>query len=792
MIARLQTNNQLLMKKVLLPMLALGLATGASAQVYVAEEMPLSNMSGVTNEGLGVGYNQKNEPFYLWNPMENTFKEIGGISPGDGVGGTARFDNSGLKLTAPYDCKAIPVKTDWVKNVYEELAPYRFNQLSAYSEFDIWAVGSGPDGHGAIFRSLTGGVSWKRSDSYTVERPDGSLEPVSPEFEVLCFAPITMYELLAGGTDGMLLVGKNTGSWDILPCPVENIDVKTYTAMDFKYAYNDYKEPSALTGCIAVELADGSGAILYTVDGGESFSLASGIDFVPVSLAHNDSYYFAASEDGSIAVSWDNGKNWTRTFKAYNDHKLYRIVFGDSSHGVALSDDVVYITTNGGNEWREVPTGVTTRWNDAAWHDGTLTIVGEAGAYQTADNGATFTKIDAIGEGLTAIVYSVTDACIIMGKEGTVYTKENKSSFEGYTAAIYDLETETWTPLNSTGLAVDKCTSAPWAFSGDGEHVAGLSYGFDPKVGLVTEYAAVWDGTDKLTLLPNRFVKKGKPCRANAISYDGSVIVGWQDVFGPWFGSIWRKGADGQYTQQLMTTGDLSQDDIDYTNWDQCYANLAGYAQCISDDGKWIGGRGQSDIYGMPGAWIWSEETGFIKITDETGNTTCINNDGTLALGWEFTSGNGWIWTKEGGRVPIQEYAIKTLGADTGEYILCGVYDLSPNGRYVTGFAYKGLDAHGYILDLMGGNGIEQRMADQVKAAVYPNPVADELHVDLPFDSSEVASTVALYDMQGKTVARLDHPKQSNVIDVRSLSKGIYVLSVRSASSSRTFKVIVK
>lgn len=93
-----------IMKKQLLPLLAIWIASSASAQIYFAEEIPISNMSGVTNEGLAVGYLDKRQPFYLWNPQQNTFVEIGGISPGDGVGGTARFDNSGRYLSAPYEC----------------------------------------------------------------------------------------------------------------------------------------------------------------------------------------------------------------------------------------------------------------------------------------------------------------------------------------------------------------------------------------------------------------------------------------------------------------------------------------------------------------------------------------------------------------------------------------------------------------------------------------------------------------------------------------------------------------
>ncbi len=74
----------------------------------------------------------------------------------------------------------------------------------------------------------------------------------------------------------------------------------------------------------------------------------------------------------------------------------------------------------------------------------------------------------------------------------------------------------------------------------------------------------------------------------------------------------------------------------------------------------------------------------------------------------------------------------------------------------------------------------------------YPNPVANELHVDLPFTSAKVPTTVRLIDMNGRTVRTLAAPAQSNRIDVSDLQAGHYILTVEAGSSHKSFKVLVR
>lgn len=170
-------------------------------------------------------------------------------------------------------------------------------------------------------------------------------------------------------------------------------------------------------------------------------------------------------------------------------------------------------------------------------------------------------------------------------------------------------------------------------------------------------------------------------------------------------------------------------------------------------DGKWIGGRG---IPGLPvsGPWIWSEKEGFSY---------------------------------------LQDYVEKKLGHELEDFGIVSVYDMSPNGRYICGYGMWEGDPAAYVFDLFAKvEGVEEMEAAQVKAAVYPNPVVSELHVDLPYDSDTVNTTITLYDMQGGVVRRMNGCRQSNVMNVDGLSSGLYVLDVCAGNTRKAYKVVVK
>lgn len=116
--------------------------------------------------------------------------------------------------------------------------------------------------------------------------------------------------------------------------------------------------------------------------------------------------------------------------------------------------------------------------------------------------------------------------------------------------------------------------------------------------------------------------------------------------------------------------------------------------------------------------------------------------------------------------------------------------DLSPNGRYITGWCMKDLGKYAYVADLKANATSIEKEIEQTKAAVYPNPVASELHIDLPFEG--VSTRISLYSAQGCCVKSMTTTSVSNTMNVDDLTEGLYILDVNANGNHKSFKVIVK
>ena len=115
---------------------------------------------------------------------------------------------------------------------------------------------------------------------------------------------------------------------------------------------------------------------------------------------------------------------------------------------------------------------------------------------------------------------------------------------------------------------------------------------------------------------------------------------------------------------------------------------------------------------------------------------------------------------------------------------------MSPNGRYVCGFMMRGVDEQrAYVLDLRPEVQSVEEIEEQINVNVYPNPVADELHVDMPFENN---AEITILNMQGAVCRRANLSGSTNTIDVSDLAAGFYMVNVKTGNASRTFKVIVK
>lgn len=786
------------MKKSILTLLSLASASMLSAQLYIYEPEIL-NTTGVSNDGVVIGYGTAGgTPFFLWDALNGTVKEIGGAAPGDGIGGAGRISADGKRAFGSFLSEAIPVNSEWVGSDFADYNGCHFKKIVYMSDWNVFAIGTDAEGtRGVVLKTVNNGVSWLPGD-YVSDSPDGITIP----HPILCGT--STRNRIFFGAEGALYM--TTGNGVLFPTfPVVNGEQRTpkaYNAIDFLEV-----EIGSLYGkysVFAVENEEGKPEVWYSTDEANTYSVGTGVESMPLSLTHVDRIYWMGTENGDILFSTDYGATWSKAFTIPGGLPVTDLAFSDDDHGVALCGGKVYITSDGGAEWTAAPTdGVSLNplaggfaWNDVMCLGEVMTIVGNDGrVVRSKDYGKSFTEITLPGSPKSELgaVYCFNDIYNILGDGGVFYRKSEVPDVEGYAASFYNADTEEWTPMETLGYDLQGNYSSCYGISEDGRYAAGIIRDVYKPNNEIQAYAGVWDN-GKETKLPKMYEDRNMQGRANAVSFDGSVVAGWQDMFGPWFGSVWRRGADGNYTQSLMFEKEEDRDkDVDYIN-DKLtsISMLLGFCQCVSNDGKWIGGNGAIES-ATQAPWIWNEDKGTIVI-GEYGNTGCvadIANDGSMAIGWDGSGQGAWIWTEEMGKVELNTYATDHLHIDLGDFFIVSVYDMSPNGRYVTGWGFDGGEPRAYVLDLKPViDGIEAAQAEQVKAAVYPNPVSSELHVDVPY--SEVATTMTLTDMQGRTVISRQLAETSNTVSVETLPAGMYLLRVEAGKSSKVFKIVVR
>ena len=72
---------------------------------------------------------------------------------------------------------------------------------------------------------------------------------------------------------------------------------------------------------------------------------------------------------------------------------------------------------------------------------------------------------------------------------------------------------------------------------------------------------------------------------------------------------------------------------------------------------------------------------------------------------------------------------------------------------------------------------------------VYPNPVRDQLHVNVNFVSGLQTSTATLYDINGRVMIRQQLVNGTNEIDTKGLTAGIYNLVLVRDGEVTTYKI---
>lgn len=231
------------------------------------------------------------------------------------------------------------------------------------------------------------------------------------------------------------------------------------------------------------------------------------------------------------------------------------------------------------------------------------------------------------------------------------------------------------------GMAQDNFLSTAYDVSDDGVAV-GLAIDENQKY-----FAFRWSAAEGMTKLTVN--RPAKPSRANAISADGSTIVGWNDQ------------DDGARTAVIWKNG-VPLDLVDDAG------NPVGEAAAVSSDGRVVVGESYATANGSE-AWRWTEETGVRPIGCLSDGIQCgpayafgLSDDGNVILG---ASGMGFdrkatIWTPTGGVQWLSDYlTTQDVVVPEGWELMSGG-GVSADGKTLSGWGLSPTMLTSFVIDL--------------------------------------------------------------------------------------------
>lgn len=240
-----------------------------------------------------------------------------------------------------------------------------------------------------------------------------------------------------------------------------------------------------------------------------------------------------------------------------------------------------------------------------------------------------------------------------------------------------------WQDLGSVPGAVncDANLSSGWDLSGDGRTAVGLVW----LAQLCRAHGGSWDlvnggpANDLGSLVDDRST------RANAVNFDGSIIVGWQDdEVGQRQGAKW---VDGVESPILTGAGEH-----------------VGEVQFVNADGTVM--LGNNLPYGTANSWIWTAKRGFSAIEAPTTLHTPFaidaSDDGSVVVGvTRDRQGNprGFIWSANGSKFTWMDDYLAKKGLAPG-WKIGAVTAISGDGHTIAGYGINPVgDIEGFVLE---------------------------------------------------------------------------------------------
>lgn len=195
--------------------------------------------------------------------------------------------------------------------------------------------------------------------------------------------------------------------------------------------------------------------------------------------------------------------------------------------------------------------------------------------------------------------------------------------------------------------------------------------------------AFVWDANAGMSALPTS--RPQNFSRANAISSDGHVIVGWNDTdMGERLGVIWFD----RVPMDVVDTDGFG----------------VGEAMAVTPDGQFVVGSEYIDIDWNEGAWRWSAASGVKLIPDMT-YAFGVSADGKTVIGatgfFAEPARTAMIWREGVGTITFADYLVEQgITVPPGWDFAGGLTGISADGFTLAGWGTGPLGLQSYIVQI--------------------------------------------------------------------------------------------
>ncbi len=353
--------------------------------------------------------------------------------------------------------------------------------------------------------------------------------------------------------------------------------------------------------------------------------------------------------------------------------------------------------------------------------------------------------------------------------------------------------TETMPPVPPDGGLIDQSYGSAWGISDDGGTLVGLYWRPGATDGLA--HPCTWHASTGIVDLGTA----GGNGRANDASFDGSVVVGWEEdpSFGTWWPTVWTGG----------TRTNLSTDDAFHA------------AQCVNAAGDVIGGYALNEVNGLlEGAlWRWNgltwdeELTGTLPGHHATFGLTIVNDmtpDGTFIVGFDRRSSpgdaTGFVWTSETGIQSANAFLASEGVTVPAGLVVRTFTGISADGRTICGSGDETVAPFrpvSFVIHLDPPVSAPLAESSVVSLRLAPNPTRGGAHLSFALPAADRIG-ISLYDVAGRRVRTIAHdrPMPPGAVDVswdgrddrgRPLPAGIYFVRLTGLNARATKSLTV-